>query len=126
MVTKIRCKLMNIDGTKYRTQYTEKFKKREAWKKPLEGVLRAFIPGTILEVKVEKGQVVKEGEVLLILEAMKMKNKLVSPFDGFVKKINVAEKQIVANKELLIEVERIIKEPEVEEEISENEEITPE
>ena len=44
----------------------------------------APMPGTILSVKVSQGQAVKRGQVLLILEAMKMENEIVAPRDGVV------------------------------------------
>lgn len=45
------------------------------------------MPGNILEVKVSVGQAIKRGEVLFILEAMKMENEIVAPADGTVKQI---------------------------------------
>ncbi len=50
----------------------------------------APMPGKILGVKASVGQAVKKGEVLLILEAMKMENEIVAPEDGTVASINVA------------------------------------
>ena len=50
----------------------------------------APMPGKILGVKASVGQAVKKGEVLLILEAMKMENEIVAPEDGTVPSINVA------------------------------------
>ena len=50
----------------------------------------APMPGKILGVKASAGQVVKRGQVLLILEAMKMENEIVAPQDGTVATINVA------------------------------------
>ena len=47
------------------------------------------MPGKILGVKVSVGQAVKKGQVLLILEAMKMENEIVAPQDGTVASINV-------------------------------------
>jgi biotin carboxyl carrier protein len=47
------------------------------------------MPGKILGVKTEVGKAVKKGEVLLILEAMKMENEIVAPQDGTVASINV-------------------------------------
>lgn len=48
------------------------------------------MPGKILSVKASAGQAVKRGEVLMILEAMKMENEVVAPQDGTVASINVA------------------------------------
>ncbi|MDO4325678.1 MAG: biotin/lipoyl-containing protein [bacterium] len=50
----------------------------------------APMPGKILSVKASVGQAVKKGEVLLILEAMKMENEIVAPQDGTVATINVS------------------------------------
>ena len=50
----------------------------------------APMPGKILGVKASTGQAVKRGQVLLILEAMKMENEIVAPQDGTVATINVA------------------------------------
>lgn len=52
--------------------------------------VNAPMPGKILNVKAAAGQAVKKGEVLLILEAMKMENEIVAPEDGTVASINVA------------------------------------
>lgn len=49
------------------------------------------MPGTILKVKVQNGQAVKAGDVMFILEAMKMENDIVAPQDGTVKQIVVSK-----------------------------------
>lgn len=51
--------------------------------------LSAFIPGTIIDVKVKVGQKVKQGEILVILDAMKMHNRILSPHNTTVKEVNV-------------------------------------
>ncbi len=48
------------------------------------------MPGKILDVKASVGQAVKRGQVLMVLEAMKMENEIVAPNDGTVASINVA------------------------------------
>ena len=59
---------------------------------PLVGArVNAPMPGKILSVKVGPGQVVKRGDVLMILEAMKMENEIQSPMDGTITAIAVAE-----------------------------------
>ena len=52
-----------------------------------EEIITAPMPGTILRVCVSSGQAVKSGEVLLILEAMKMENEIVAPCDGIVDRV---------------------------------------
>lgn len=51
----------------------------------------APMPGTILDIKVNEGDSVKAGQVLLILEAMKMENEIVAPQDGTVSAINTSK-----------------------------------
>jgi len=105
MVKKDKMETLNINGTIYKTTLTQKFINRKVWESPNEKMIKAFIPGTILEIFVKEGQKVKVGEKLLILEAMKMKNLLESPIDGIVKKIHVKQGIMVPNRELLVELE---------------------
>lgn len=49
------------------------------------------MPGTILSVNVSSGSAVKKGDVLLILEAMKMENEILAPCDGTVASVNVTK-----------------------------------
>ena len=51
----------------------------------------APMPGTILKVNVSNGQAVKKGDVLMVLEAMKMENEIPAPNDGTVSSVNVAQ-----------------------------------
>ena len=51
--------------------------------------ISAPMPGTILKVNVANGQAVKKGDVLMILEAMKMENEIMAPADGTVSSVNV-------------------------------------
>ena len=55
----------------------------------------APMPGKILDVKASAGQAVKKGEVVLLLEAMKMENEVVAPQDGTIATINVAAGDMV-------------------------------
>lgn len=65
--------------------------------------LRAPMPGLILEVKVEPGQAVKEGDPIMILEAMKMENILKAPGDGVVRAVKVEVRQNVEKNQVLVE-----------------------
>ena len=49
------------------------------------------MPGTILSVNVQNGASVKKGDVLLILEAMKMENEIMAPVDGTIASVNVQQ-----------------------------------
>lgn len=59
------------------------------------------MPGKIISAKVSEGQAVKKGEVILILEAMKMENEIVAPQDGTIASINVSAGQAVEAGTLL-------------------------
>ncbi len=67
--------------------------------------LKAPMPGMVLSIEVEAGQEVKEGEALVVLEAMKMENVLKSPADVVIKSVAVKEGVAVEKNELLIEFE---------------------
>lgn len=62
----------------------------------------APMAGTILDVKVAVGSQVKKGQVIAILEAMKLENEVVSTEDGVVKQVLVSKGQAVANQQALI------------------------
>jgi biotin carboxyl carrier protein len=64
--------------------------------------VKAPMPGLVLDILVKVGDVVKKGDPLMILEAMKMENILKSTADGIVKKINVEKKQAVEKGQVLI------------------------
>lgn len=63
--------------------------------------VNAPMPGKILAVKANAGQAVKKGEVILVLEAMKMENEIVAPSDGTVASVNVAVGSTVEAGEVL-------------------------
>ena len=62
------------------------------------------LPGTVTEVKVGAGQHVKRGEVLLVIEAMKMANDIVAEVDGTVQRVAVSNGQSVNQGDLLVEM----------------------
>jgi biotin carboxyl carrier protein len=90
-----------IDDTEYVTEVPEHSRK------PYEGVpdpseIKAFIPGTIVEIKVSEGDSIEAGTVLLLLDAMKMHNEVCSSKDGLIGKIHVCAGDSVKKNQLLI------------------------
>jgi biotin carboxyl carrier protein len=67
--------------------------------------IKAPMPGLILEISVAVGQLVKENDPMLILEAMKMENSFLSPREGVIKSIAVNTGDAVDKGQLLIEFE---------------------
>lgn len=70
-----------------------------------DGRVKPPMPGKVVEVKVKEGQDVKEGDVLCVLEAMKMQNDLKSPMSGKVTRVHVQDGANVEATTILIEVE---------------------
>lgn len=64
----------------------------------------AFMPGTIQKIYVKIGDKVKKGDKILILDAMKMDNELLSPRNGVVEKINITEGEKVPKNHNLVEL----------------------
>jgi len=62
----------------------------------------APMPGKVLQLKVKEGDSVKEGDALLILEAMKMENEIVANTSGNIKKVNVAANDMVDTGAVLL------------------------
>ena len=67
--------------------------------------IEAPIQGTVLSVKVSAGSPVKKGQVVAILEAMKLENEIVSPFDGTVTDVAVKDGLVVDSGALLMTIQ---------------------
>ncbi|NPA92759.1 MAG: biotin/lipoyl-binding protein [Chloroflexi bacterium] len=67
-------------------------------------LLKAPMPGLVVSVPVVEGQEVKKGDVLVVLESMKMQNELKSPKDGKVEKIKVEAGQAVEQGQVMVTV----------------------
>ncbi len=70
-----------------------------------DGKIKPPMPGKVVEVNVREGDAVTEGQVLLVLEAMKMQNDLKSPVAGTVAKVHVVNGANVEQTTVLLEVE---------------------
>lgn len=66
--------------------------------------LKAPMPGMIIAIPVSEGETVKKGQVVLILESMKMQNELKSPKDGIIHRIRVKSGETVEQKQALMSV----------------------
>jgi propionyl-CoA carboxylase alpha chain len=84
-----------------RRKYLEKFKQTSKTEN-----ITAPMPGKIVELLVDENASVKEGEPILILEAMKMQNEIIAVVAGKIKKIYVKSGDSVAKDEVLMEIER--------------------
>ena len=67
--------------------------------------LKAPMPGLVVTVLVEEGQEIKKGQVLLILESMKMQNELKSPRDGIMGRIKVKAGESVEQKQTMLSIQ---------------------
>ena len=107
MSEKKEMKELVIQGAVYRTTFTRKFEQRVNWEAPDDNMLYSFIPGTIIDIFVKPKQKLKEGETILLLEAMKMQNQVRMPFDGEIVKIHVKKDEVIPNRYLMIEIKNI-------------------
>ncbi len=71
----------------------------------VSGGVTAPMPGKIIEIRVKVGDAVKRGQVIAILEAMKMENEIPAPKDGVVREIRVSEGDNVNRGDVLVVIE---------------------
>jgi len=95
-----------VTARKYKTRLTTKYSQRKAWIDPNPNEIISYIPGTVVKIFVSEGQTLRKGEDLLLLEAMKMQNRVKMPFNGKIVKINVNEGDKIPKNTLLIEIEK--------------------
>lgn len=112
---------LEVNGTKYEIEIkremkvskTPKLVRKPVVQQPGEGhikkktggtVVKAPLPGTILKLNVAIGDQIKTGQSLLVMEAMKMENQILSEKDGEVKAIKIKEGDNVLQDDVLIEI----------------------
>lgn len=95
--------LISYKGRQYRVE--KKASRVRSGGGAASGELRAPMPGQIVDVRAAEGDVVKKGDVLVVLEAMKTQQPFAAPFDGTVKKLGVAKGDQVADGAVLAVVE---------------------
>jgi biotin carboxyl carrier protein len=109
MSDKEKLKTLIVEGTIYKCNYTWKFENRTVWQTPDPNCIYSIIPGTVIDIFVEPKEKVKEGETLLLLEAMKMQNQVRMPFDGEIDKIYVKKDETVPKRHLMIKLKPLKK-----------------
>lgn len=112
---------LEVNGTPYNVELDREVKKEKTPKlvrskvptsnavQPLTSSgfskIEAPLPGNILDVKVKEGDTVKTDDVLLIMEAMKMENRVLAEKDGTVKSVKVVAGDAVLQGDVLIEIQ---------------------
>lgn len=103
---------VNVNGTEYEVSVEEikggapskaaPAKKAAPAAAPAGGeTVKSPMPGTILSVNVAEGDTVKKGQVLMILEAMKMENEIMAPCDGKVTSVSTSKGSAVESGTVL-------------------------
>lgn len=69
------------------------------------GMIKSPLTGKVISVAVKSGDVVKEGDLLLVIEAMKMENRILAEWSGTVKQVHVSPGQSVATQAALLSIE---------------------
>jgi len=96
---------LNINLTEYTTRLSRKFVNRTLYQPEIPGIVFSFIPGTVVELLVKEGDVVQVGQGLLVLDAMKMKNRILSHWSGRVRSIPVKPGDRLPKGAVLLEIE---------------------
>ncbi len=114
---------MSIDGHKHTVEIQNLRRGRLSWynaveeiedtkvSKPVhkmhvgEGIIHPPMPGRVISIKVKKGDSVKIGSSILVLEAMKMQNEVVSNIEGVVREIRVSEGDLVESEDILVVID---------------------
>ncbi len=91
-----------VDDTAYETEVPEGYTGSGRHEKPGPGEVRAIIPGVIRRIDVKPGQNVKAGDVMIILEAMKMYNDIEAEKGGTVSQVLVSEGDRVAKGQVMV------------------------
>lgn len=105
MNKEVKLGYLQIDSSFYQTRIDPGFETRKPYKPLDPKIILSFIPGTVTAIYVSVGQKVKKGELLMILDAMKMQNKLKCSMDGKVKSIAVEKGAKVSKGTVLIVLE---------------------
>ena len=93
-----------IDGDVFRVKRIQLTGMKKSSRK--EGDLTSPISGRVVRVKTKKGDIVKKGDVLMVIESMKMEYLIRAPYDGRIKRINFRENDQIDMGEITVEIEK--------------------
>lgn len=94
-----------LENGTFETRLTRKFQRRKPYEKHDPRIIKAVMPGVVAAIETKVGNAVKQGDTMMILEAMKMLNRIKAQTDGTVKVIRVTPGEKVAKGQVLIEIE---------------------
>ncbi len=100
--------IIRVNGNKYTVQLKDKYDdllekmgmSSTSGKKVKE--LKAPMPGLVVDVRVKEGDLVKQGDGLLVLQAMKMENIIKSPAEGSIKKVHIKKGDAIEKNQVMI------------------------
>jgi biotin carboxyl carrier protein len=95
---------VHLNGTQFKLEKVEKRRKRKGASGA--GDLTSEMPGQVIDVRVAEGTAVQTGDVLVVLEAMKMEIRITAPYTGTVTKLLVRTGDVVDRGQRLIEIEQ--------------------
>jgi biotin carboxyl carrier protein len=99
---------VEINGTRYSVDVSKidssHYGGAEKSAKKVGGNITAVLPGQVSSLRVKPGQAVKKGQLLGILEAMKMENEILAPCDGKIKAVKIEQGQTVMRGDLILEI----------------------
>ncbi len=98
-------KTLVIGETPYETLLTRKFEHRTHYIPTDPRLVRCVIPGVVRKIYVHRGQRVSRGQTLLMLEAMKMENDVLSPMEGVVHEVQAVTGTLATKGALLVTLE---------------------
>lgn len=94
---------IQLDGVQYQLEKSSG-RRRASSQAGTTGDLKSEMPGQVIDVRVSEGDTVESGQVLLVLEAMKMEIRVSAPYDGTVAKLLVNQGDVIDRGQLLAEV----------------------
>lgn len=111
---------VNVNGKSYVVEVEADVMQATAVRRPLatpsarttSGLMKSPLPGKVLKVLVAEGQVVKRGDILMVIESMKMENNIAAQTDGVIRSIKVAADQSILQGDALLEIESVAQEAE--------------